>query len=91
MRHADADTDTYLCIDYCLAAERPSDGHATFPLPCRVTFSTCRLLMAEGVKTWWAKKEAKERRREGRDADADADEGLGDAGADDSADTKSEL
>ena len=78
---------------YHLAAERPSDGHATFPLPCRVTFSTCRLLMAEGVKTWWAKKEAKERRREGRaaGADADAEEGLGDAASDDSADTKSEL
>ena len=79
-------------VYYYLAVERPNDGHATFPLPCRVTFSIYRLLIAEGVKTWWAKKEAKERRREGRAAGADADaEGLGDAVADDSADTKSEL
>ena len=70
------------------------------PPPCHVAFPIWCLSMADGVTTWWAKKEAKEeakkeakeRRRQGCAADADADEeGLGDAVADGSADTKSEL
>ena len=64
--------------------------------PCLVAlvFPTWRLPSADGVKTWWANKEAKEARRGGRAADGDADadaEGLGDAVADGSADAKSEL
>ena len=71
-------------------------------LPCLASWPSpiWRLPSADGVKAWWAKKEAKERRREGRAADVDegraadvdADAvGLGDAVADGSADTKSEL
>ena len=57
-----------------------------------MAFLIWRLPSADGVKTWWANKEAKEARRGGRAADADADaEGLGDAVADGSADAKSEL
>jgi hypothetical protein len=74
-------------------------------LPCLASWPSfpnlaLAIASADGVKAWWAKKEAKERRREGRaadvdegraaDVDADA-EGLGDAVADGSADTKSEL
>lgn len=67
-------------------------------LPCLpARRSNLVLSFADGVKTWWANKEVKETRREGHAADEDAGsegrmgQGLGDAIAEDSADTKSEL